>query len=138
MFDFRLSLSIHPCNPQGLKCPGRDCPVHVHLFCYDRLISANRHQCKHCKISWRTSEPTPVGEDAIPRREDDYATSRRGKKRGTGGGAASNGADEEDELEDEEDEGESRANGTQNPSQMVDLESEEEEDERPAQRVRRR
>ncbi|KAJ9127474.1 hypothetical protein QFC24_000883 [Naganishia onofrii] len=95
-------------------------------------------QCKHCKISWRTSEPTPVGEDAMPRREDDYATSRRGKKRRTGGGATSNGADEDDELEDEEDEGESRANGTQNQSQMVDLESEEEEDERPAQRVRRR
>ncbi|KAJ9096337.1 hypothetical protein QFC21_005157 [Naganishia friedmannii] len=124
---------------QGLKCPGRDCLVHVHLFCFDKLISANRHQCKNCKISWRTSEPTPVGEDAIPRREDDYATTRRSKKRRATGGAASNGAnEEEDELEDEEDEGGPEGNGSRNQSQMVDLESEEEEDERPAQRVRRR
>lgn len=130
------SLISHLRNLKGLKCPGRDCPVHVHLYCYDRLISANRYECKGCKISWRTSEPTPVGEDAIPRREDDYATSRRGKKRRTGGGtAAASPEDDQDALEEEEDEGELRANGTQNQSQMVDLESE--EDERPAQRVRR-
>jgi hypothetical protein len=108
---------------KGVKCPGRDCPVHIHLFCYERLLSANRHQCKNCKTSWRTSEPTPIGEDAVPRREDDYATSRRGKKRKTG--PVDSGRNEEDDELEEEGEG-SRAGLSQS---YVDLESEEEAEE---------
>lgn len=109
---------------QGVKCPGRDCPVHIHLFCYERLLSANRHQCKNCKTSWRTSEPTPIGEDAVPRREDDYATSRRGKK--SKSGAVDSGRNgEDDELESEG----GYEGGAQNQSQHVDLETEEEAEE---------
>ncbi|GHJ86741.1 hypothetical protein NliqN6_3143 [Naganishia liquefaciens] len=97
---------------QGLKCPGRDCSVHVHLFCYERLLSANRHQCKKCKISWRSSEPTPVGEDAIPRREDDYASTRRSKKRKTVDSGRNDQEDESEAEEREEEESEEEAEET--------------------------
>jgi hypothetical protein len=123
----------HCARSQGLKCPGQDCPVHVHLFCYERLLSANRHQCKKCKISWRASEPTPVGEDAIPRREDDYASSRRVKKRKTVDSGRNDEEEEELELEDEDELEESGA-GQKSQSQVEESEEEAEETVRPRRR----
>lgn len=59
-----------------------------------------RERCLTCKTPFAEIPPTPVGEKAVRRGEDDWARPQGRKRRRSANGQA-NGHDEEDELEDE-------------------------------------
>lgn len=83
--------------------------AHLHHYCYDTLRHSNRNACPVCKESFADRPPKAVGEDAVPRAEDEWRGGGAGKRKRASKGcqSAANGDEEvdKDELEDEEADG---------------------------------
>ncbi|WVW82064.1 hypothetical protein I302_104069 [Kwoniella bestiolae CBS 10118] len=101
----------------GVCCSKEGCEAHFHSYCYTSLLKLPRPACPECKSKFSEYEPTPIGEKAVSRAEDDFrglrkkrkrpsaAQKGKGKSRAGEDGDGDGDTDEDDELEDEEGEG---------------------------------
>lgn len=95
-----------------MACGNDACDAHYHGYCFDMV--KERAPCLECKTSFTETPPTPVGEKAVSREQDDWA--RPNKRRRSGRADEDEDEDgsevglsqerravrEEDELESEE------------------------------------
>ena len=81
--------------------------AHFHGYCYDTLRRSNRNACPACRKSFDDIPPKPIGEDSVPRVEDNWRGTKKRKRPSRAGLQGEEEDVEDDELEEEEgDEGE--------------------------------
>ncbi|CAK9785351.1 hypothetical protein CC85DRAFT_284575 [Cutaneotrichosporon oleaginosum] len=106
----------------GVACAHQACEAHYHGYCYDMVLE-RRTACLECKTSFEEVRPTPIGEKAVSRVQDDFARAakRRRSQRGNeddevddsqpGMSQEQRAVAEEDEVESEEERRPSRSQG---------------------------
>lgn len=66
---------------QGKICANPECEAHYHTYCYNQLVEAGRDKCSACRAHFSDFEPLPLGEESVPRREDQWGTLHSRRKR---------------------------------------------------------
>ncbi|WRT63937.1 uncharacterized protein IL334_000864 [Kwoniella shivajii] len=96
----------------GVCCSKDGCEAHFHSYCHSSIMKLPRPSCPNCKSRFSEFEPTPVGEKAVSRAEDEFKSLKKRKRvngktngKGQGKGRASQ-MNEDDEGTEEEDEDE--------------------------------
>ncbi|ORY29774.1 hypothetical protein BCR39DRAFT_530972 [Naematelia encephala] len=89
----------------GYVCSNDNCGAHFHGYCYEILARAQLPRCPECRSSFVDHPPSPIGEKAVPKDQDNWARDSLGKKRKRASRPGEVETDGEAELEEEELEG---------------------------------
>lgn len=119
-FHRELSPILVVADAQGYACANDGCEAHYHGYCYD-MITERRAPCMQCKCSFFEIRPTPVGEKAVGRAQDDWSRPQKRRRSGPNGRANNiNGEEEDEEDEDGDLEEEEGGNQSQGASQSLE------------------
>ncbi|WWD09182.1 hypothetical protein V865_007304 [Kwoniella europaea PYCC6329] len=95
----------------GVCCSKEGCDAHYHSYCYSAILKLPRPSCPGCKSKFSEYEPSPIGEKAVSRAEDEFTGLRNKRKRPRGstnrngkGKSSADGDEDEDDTDGDTDE----------------------------------